>query len=400
MGSAWYVLGLALGRVRRRDGGALVAALGIAAAAAVLAGILAGATVAKDRGVAQDVDRLPASARAVRAVWFGVPAGDEERWRALDRSARKALEPLPAGVATAVALVRESTVGGTFVGLAAVDGLAPHVLLRSGRLPRTCTAERCEVLRLRGAGALPDVPGLRVVQVGTATLRSRLLFGDFLAPTDNALADAEIAPALRDASQYHRPPPAPLVVAEGVDGLVSSPVLARSYRSYAWVQRARRRDARLWQIDELVDRRGYGPGGARGAVVLLVADRADAGAPRGRARRDRRGPPAAARRRRGRGAARRLRRPRRGRHAARSRGRAPPPHVARCPPLAGRAPHGHGVRRRRLRRRARRLGHRRRPPEASRPPRPGRPSATCSRESVLSPAGSCSALRPPPSRPL
>ena len=128
------------------------------------------------------------------------------------------------------------------------------MLLRSGRLPRTCTAERCEVLRLRGAGALPNVPGLRVVQVGTATLRSRLLFGDFLAPTDNALADAEIAPALRDASQYHRPPPAPLVVADGVDGLVSSPVLASSYRSYAWVQALGGGTPRLWQIDDLVDR--------------------------------------------------------------------------------------------------------------------------------------------------
>ena len=39
----------------------------IAAAAAVLAGILAGTTVAKDRGVAQDVERVPAAARAVRA---------------------------------------------------------------------------------------------------------------------------------------------------------------------------------------------------------------------------------------------------------------------------------------------------------------------------------------------
>ena len=254
MRSAWYVLGLAAGRVRRRDSGALVAALGIAAAAAVLAGILAGATVAKDRGVAQDVERLSPAARAVRAVWFGVPAGPEERWRSLDRAARDALGTLPAGEPTAVALVRESTVGGRFVGLAAVDGLAAHVLLRSGRLPRRCTSERCEVLRLRGAGDLPDVPGLDVVEVGTATLRSRLLFGDFLASTDNALADAELAPALRDASQYHRPPPAPLVVAEGVDGLVSSPVLARSYRSYAWVQALAAGTPRLWEIDDLVER--------------------------------------------------------------------------------------------------------------------------------------------------
>lgn len=253
MRSAWYVVGLAFGRIRRSDGGALVAALGIAAAAAVLAGILAGTTVAKDRGVAQDVERVPAAARAVRAVWFGVPVGSEEAWRTLDRTARDALSRLPTGEPTAVALVRESTVGGRFVGLAAVEGLASHVQLRSGRLPRACVPERCEVLRLRGVGSLPDVPGLHVVEVGTGTLRSRLLFGDFLAATDNALADAALAPALRDASQYHRPPPAPLVVAEGVEALVSSPVLARSYRSYAWVQALAPGMPRLWEIDALVD---------------------------------------------------------------------------------------------------------------------------------------------------
>ena len=254
MRAATYVIGLALRRVGRRDGGALAAALGIAAAAAVLSGILAGATVAKDRGVAQDVERLPAASRAVRAVWFGVPIGGDESWRALDGAARGALAPLPAGKPTAVALVRESTVGGTFVGLGAVNGLAPHVLLGSGRLPRPCTRERCEVVRLRGAGRLPDVPGLRVVEVGRATLRSRQLFGDFLAPTDNALADAQLAPALRDAAGYHRPPPAPLVVAEGVAGLVASPVLDRSYRSYAWVLPLAAGAPRLWEIESLVDR--------------------------------------------------------------------------------------------------------------------------------------------------
>jgi FtsX-like permease family len=249
---AGYVLGLAFHRLRRWESGALVAALGITAAAAVLALILAGTTVAKDRALAQDVDRLPAAARAVRAVWFGVPAGDEDGWPGLDRRARAALAPLPAGNPTAIALVRESTVGGRFVGLAAVDGLAPYVELRSGRLPHRCTPMRCEVLRLRGQGRLPDVPGLHVVQVGTALLRSRQLFGDFLVPTDNALADAEVAPALQRSSRYHKPAPPPLVVAEGVAGLVSSPVLARTYRSYAWVQPLSAGTPRLWQVDELV----------------------------------------------------------------------------------------------------------------------------------------------------
>ena len=253
MRSATYVVGLAFRRLGRRNGGALGAALGIAAAAAVLAGILVGATVAKDRSVAQNVERLPAATRAVRASWFGVPAGRDESWGVLDGQARAALAQLPTGEPVPIVLVREATLGGAFVGLAAVDGLAPHVLLRSGRLPRACTPERCEVLRLRGEGKLPDVPGLRIVQVGTASLRSRQLFGDFLAPTDNALEDAELAPALARSDRYHRPAPGPLVVAEGVAGLVSSPVLARAYRSYGWVQGLSGGTPRLWEIDPLLD---------------------------------------------------------------------------------------------------------------------------------------------------
>ena len=253
MSGSRYVVSLALGRLGRRGSGALGAALGIAAAAAVLAGVLVGGTVAQDRSVAQDVGRLPADSRAVRASWFGVPAGRDEAWSQLDVAATAELARLPAPTPTRIALVRESTIAGVFVGLAAVEGLGPHVLLRSGRLPRTCRSDRCEVLRLRGRGRLPDVPGLRVVEVGTATLRSRQLFGDFLAPTDNALADAELAPALADAAGYHRPPPGPLVVAEGVAGLVSSPVLARSYRSYGWVQPLKGGTPRLWEIDELVE---------------------------------------------------------------------------------------------------------------------------------------------------
>jgi hypothetical protein len=97
------------------------------------------------------------------------------------------------------------------------------------------------------------VPGLRIVQVGTASLRSRQLFGDFLAPTDNALEDAELAPALARSDRYHRPAAGPLVVAEGVAGLVSSPVLARAYRSYGWVQRLSGGTPRLWEIDPLLD---------------------------------------------------------------------------------------------------------------------------------------------------
>lgn len=254
MSSARYVIWLAWRRVRRRDSGVLVAVLGLAVATAVLAGVLSGVTIAKDRSLAQAIERTEAASRAVRAVWFGVPSASNEAQPVLDREVRETLADLHLGEPTALILVRESTVAGRFVGLAAVDGLAPHVTLRSGRLPRRCTAGRCEVLRLRGQGSLPNAPGLRLVQVGTASLRSRQLFGDFLEPTDNATADAEVAPALRESGRYHRPPPAPLVVAEGVAALAASPALARTYRSYAWVWPLAAGSPRLWQVDDLIGR--------------------------------------------------------------------------------------------------------------------------------------------------
>ena len=82
-------------------------------------------------------------------------------------------------------------------------------------------------------------------------LRSRQLFGDFLTPVDNALADAEIAPALQAAAgKYHRPPPAPLVVAEGVAGLVASPQVLGTVVPQLRVGLPLAAGApRLWEID-------------------------------------------------------------------------------------------------------------------------------------------------------
>ena len=254
MRSTRYVAWLAWRRLRRRDSGAVMTVLGLAVAAAMLAGVLAGVTIATDRATAQAIERIPAANRLVRAVWFGVPSGADEELPVLDRQVRDALEGLGLDGPTPLVLVRESTVAGRFAGLTAVDGLAPHVILRSGRLPRACTLERCEVLRLRGRGLLPDAAGLHLVQVGTGSLRSQQLFGDFLAPTDSAAADAAVAEALRRAAGYHRPPPAPLVVTEGRDVFASSPQLARTYRSYAWVWPLAAGAPRLWEVDGLVRR--------------------------------------------------------------------------------------------------------------------------------------------------
>ena len=214
-----YPLRLVGARLGRRSAPVVLVVLGIAAGASVVLGGRAAALVAQDRAVAQAVERIEDGQRSVRAVWFGVPGQSDEPQPVLERRARAALARTNAGDPTSLVLFRESTLGGTFAGLGGVQELGRWVTLRSGRLPRACTPERCEVLRLRGEGRLPQLDGLELVEVGEAVLDNRLLFGDFLAPTDNALANAEVSPSLARAAGYHRPPPPPLFLAEGVTAL-------------------------------------------------------------------------------------------------------------------------------------------------------------------------------------
>jgi hypothetical protein len=246
-----YPLRLAAVRLAKRAPTAVLAAAGVAAGAAMLATVLAGTVVARDESVSRAVEEIPAAQRSVRAGWFGVPGQSSEDLAGLDRRARQTLAGVAAGEPASFVLFRESTIAGTFLGLGAVDGLGDWVTLRSGRLPRACEPERCEVVRLRGEGRIPNAPGLRLVEVGEATLSSPLLFGDFLAPTENDQSRYTISPLYRDAIAYHRPPPAPLVLAEGVAGLVRSPEVQNAYRSYSWVLPLESGTVRAWEIDRL-----------------------------------------------------------------------------------------------------------------------------------------------------
>ena len=252
--AALYPLGLVRARLaRRRSAAVVLVVLGVAAGAAVVLGGRAGSLVAQDRAVTQAVERIPDGQRSVRAVWFGVPGQSDEPFSALGRRARSALARTDLGRAASLVLLRETSVGGTFAGLGGVETIERWVTVRSGRMPRLCTPSRCEVLRLRGAGRLPRLDGVRLVEVGEAVLKNRVLFGDFLAPTDNALANAEVSPAFARAAGYHRPTPPPLYLANGVEALAAAPSLARIYRSYAWVTPLGPGRPRLWQIDGLAD---------------------------------------------------------------------------------------------------------------------------------------------------
>jgi len=198
--------------------------LGIAAGTAMLAAVLGGSLLARDRSLERATARIPAADRAVRALWFGIPAQDAPR-RQLDAWAEHAIAPF--GEVTRAMVYRETSVNGHVFDLAAVDGVSEFVRVTSGRPPRKCTPHLCEVVQLAGSGPIPQLPGLKLVRVGTAQLTSALPFGTILTQqTSSSL--------VRSALAYHAPASPPFLLAEGVNGTAVLPALDFQYRSYAW----------------------------------------------------------------------------------------------------------------------------------------------------------------------
>jgi hypothetical protein len=206
---------LALVRLRAHAARSLLAAAGIAVAAAVLSLTAVTAAAVQDRAVQRALAALAPSDRALQATWSGVPAQSTLSQAALDRNARAALHDVVPQSAFRVAVFREANWGGAYVSLGAVDGLARWVTLRSGRLPRGCTAVSCELLQVGGTRlARPKLPYLHVV--GRAVFRPGAPLRDYL-----------------EASGKH----APVLVGSGVAGFlhVPLPFAPLIARSYGWI---------------------------------------------------------------------------------------------------------------------------------------------------------------------
>jgi len=216
-------LRLARARLARRLERVALVALGIAAGSAMLAAVLGGSLLARDRSLERATAQIPAADRAVRALWFGIPAQDAPRAQ-LDAWAERAIRPF--GEVTRAMVYRETSVNGHVFDLAAVDHVSEFVRLTSGRMPRACTPHVCEVVQLAGSGP-PQLPGLKLVRVGTARLWSSLPFG-------NLLTRESASAIVRAAVAYHAPPSPPFLLAEGVNGAAVLPALDFQYRSYAW----------------------------------------------------------------------------------------------------------------------------------------------------------------------
>src|SRR5436190_1234168 len=235
-------------RLLRRRERALLVGAGIAAAAAMLAVVYAGAVAAQDRDVGKHLRAISADSRSIHVTWFSV-GGQAAPYATLDGHVRRVVRSVTSRPATATSLYRESQLGGAFLGLGAVDDLGRWVRVRSGRLPRRCTPARCEVLIIRRGGRIPDEPGLRLVPVGEGDVVSPTLFGD--AVPSLGLHESQFFQRI---SRYHRPAPPPLVLANGVAGLDREPRLRDSYRTYSWVVPLDRRLIRSWSVESLTNR--------------------------------------------------------------------------------------------------------------------------------------------------
>lgn len=157
----------ALRRLRRNGARTLVAALGIAVGAAVLALTQIGSTAAQDRAVQRALSQLQPSDRAIQTVWSGVPAQSSLSLRKLDALARAATTPIIGRPPFRVEVFRQATWGGAYVNLGAVDNLRKWIRMVHGRVPRPCRPQDCELVQIGGKAVTPHIPGLYVV--GRAT---------------------------------------------------------------------------------------------------------------------------------------------------------------------------------------------------------------------------------------
>jgi len=239
---------LARTRLARRGGRLALVVIGLAAASAMLAAVLTGTLGAEDRAVGRKISALSPDVRAVRVNWYSV-GGQAAPYPTLDARVRRELAKVVRRRPFRTSLYRDSTIGGAYLGIGAVDGLREWVRLRSGRLPRVCSPARCEVLVIRRGGPVPNVPGLRLVAVGEGDLRSATLFGDSVPVAGQLQSDF-----VRAMVRYHRPAPPPLVLTDGVAALDRLPLLHDAYRSYGWVLPLDRSLVRSWAVRSLVRR--------------------------------------------------------------------------------------------------------------------------------------------------
>jgi hypothetical protein len=212
---AGVVAGLVGARLRHAGGRWRIVAVGLAAGAAIPVLIAGSAAVTADAALRRGLEDLPPGDRSVVVSYNGLL--DPSEAAAVDRDVRSQLPRVAAGPVRRQLIYRAMAdrAGATFT-LGATDGLAGAVRLIDGRLPRSCTPTRCEVVVVPPAGGGagdPRLPPLGLVVVGHAVRTDPLLLSGTFEPEVGS----------------------PLLLADGVDAAASIDALSVFQRTYGWI---------------------------------------------------------------------------------------------------------------------------------------------------------------------
>jgi hypothetical protein len=178
--AAWTPVRLAVARARAAPAAPLLVAAGVAIAVALLGTAAGAGALAGERAARDALERLPAQDRALRVSWSGGLAPGVQRHAS---ATLRDLTPAPQTSSVLLLATRTDAGGpsesGPVVQLAAVAPLRRWVTLTSGRLPRTCTPRRCEVVQVGGprAGGALTRGDTTVVVVGRGRLPSSVPLG-------------------------------------------------------------------------------------------------------------------------------------------------------------------------------------------------------------------------------
>jgi hypothetical protein len=205
------VLAVALARLRYRPLRWILIAAGVAAAALLPVLTASTSQVTAAEALRHGMAQLDPGQRSLVVSYAAGPRTGAEL-AALNSEVDGQLSRLSAGRVGRQLLFRRISdgAGGTFY-LAATDTVRDAVALTSGRLPSSCTPQRCEVVVV-GANPPQLDPALGLVVVGTARRMDPLLLGGTFDPGHDA----------------------PLLLADGIAEAAQIEALQGFQRSYGW----------------------------------------------------------------------------------------------------------------------------------------------------------------------
>jgi hypothetical protein len=230
-------LRLVWARTRAAPGRAALVALGIGVAVALLGTAAGAGTLSGERAARQTLTGLPPDQRDLSVVWSGgLSAGVAQRARATLRSLTPASQ-----TSSVLFLATRLTTGGR-AQVAAIRPLDRWLRLTSGRLPRTCSPSRCEVVQVGGSPAPAALArqGTALAVVGHGTLTSRVPLGFVPAPAAAGGGDVASRP--------------PVLVGADPDSLDGAEGFSAVFRSHGWSAPLDLGSRPSWQLDDLRDR--------------------------------------------------------------------------------------------------------------------------------------------------